>query len=124
MTLDVVAPLALEWCHHQENGTEMNRLAAKMPTAADHAPLSVLNRTGHGIRTMIVCSCEWRPAKAPQAASTMANAHMAHRRKHGLSRADYAATVFGEGPFMGLTWDEFYAANGSAVDPYTGLRDA
>lgn len=98
-----------------------NRIAVKMPTAADHAPLSVLNRTGRGIRTMTVCSCEWVPAKAPESSRTMHNSHMAHRRKHGLPRADYPATVFGEGPWMGLTWDEWYDAHGDEnVDPYTG----
>lgn len=92
-----------------------------MPTAADHAPLSVLNRTGQGIRTMIVCSCEWMPAKAPERASTRNSAHMAHRRKMGLPRSDYSTTVFGEGPWMGLTWDEWYEQHGGPdIDPYTG----
>jgi hypothetical protein len=92
-----------------------------MPAAEDHAPLSVLNRTGRGIRTMIVCSCGWMPAKAPVSATVRNNAHMAHRRNVRMPRADYANTVFGEGPFMGLTWDEWYAANGSdGTDPYTG----
>ena len=94
-----------------------------MPQASDHAPLSVLNRTGQGIRTMIVCSCEWMPAKAPVASSTMNNSHMAHRRKHGMPRADYSATVFGEGPWMGLTWDEWYGQHGGQdIDPYTGAQ--
>jgi len=98
-----------------------SRTAKLMPAPAGHAPLSVLNRTGQGIRTMIVCSCEWMPAKAPAAASTMSNAHMAHRRKQGMPRADYAAVVFGEGPWMGLTWDEWYAEHGDeGTDPYTG----
>ena len=115
----------LEWYYHLEREREMNRIAVKMPAAADHAPLSVLNRTGSGIRTMTICSCEWQPAKAPVAGSTMHNAHMAHRRKMGLPRADYSRTVFGEGPFMGLTWDEFYAGReGQAIDPFTGLRNA
>jgi hypothetical protein len=100
-----------------------NRIAVKMPAAADHAPLSVLNRTGRGIRTMTICSCEWQPAKASERGSTMSSAHMAHRRKLGLSRADYSATVFGEGPWMGLTWDEWYAQHGTeGIDPYTGNR--
>lgn len=103
----------------------MHRIAVKMPAAADHAPLSVLNRTGRGIRTTIVCSCEWMPAKAPAAASTMNNSHMAHRRKQGMPRADYSATVFGEGPWMGLTWDEWHDAHGDEnVDPYTGMSRA
>jgi hypothetical protein len=96
-------------------------IAKPMPTAADHAPLSVLNRTGHGIRTMTVCSCEWMPAKGPERGSTKNNAHMAHRRKMGMPRADYSAEVFGEGPWMGLTWDEWYAENGgTGIDPYSG----
>ena len=99
----------------------MNTIAKQMPTAADHAPLSVLNRTGHGIRTMVVCSCEWMPAKGPERGSTRNNAHMAHRRKHGMPRADYSATMLGEGPWMGLTWDEWYAEKGgTGIDPYTG----
>jgi hypothetical protein len=53
----------------------------------------------------------------------MSSAHMAHRRRLGLPRADYSATVFGEGPWMGLSWDEWYAANGGdGMDPYTGIR--
>ena len=101
----------------------MTRLAKPMPAAADHAPLSVLNHAGLGIRTMVVCSCEWMPAKPPERGSTMNNAHMAHRRKAGMPRADYSATVFGEGPWMGLTWDEWYAQHGTKnVDPYTGSK--
>lgn len=99
----------------------MNKIAKPMPTASEHAPLSILNRTGQGIRTMITCSCEWHPAKAPERASTMDNAHIAHRRSKGLRPADYSKTVFGEGPWMGLTWDEWYAKHGgSDTDPYTG----
>jgi hypothetical protein len=92
-----------------------------MPAAAEHAPLSVLNRSGHGIRTMTICSCGWKPCKAPESSRTMDNAHMAHRRHKGLPPADYAGTVYGEGPFMGLTRDEFRAQHGGRnVDPYTG----
>src|SRR5579859_1368114 len=98
-----------------------NRIAKPMPQAADHAPLSILNRTGRGIRTMLVCSCEWFPAKASERGSTRANAHMAHRRRLGLPRFNYALEVFGEGPWMGLTWDEWYAEHGGrSIDPYTG----
>jgi hypothetical protein len=92
-----------------------------MPQASDHAPLSVLNRTGAGIRTMIVCSCEWMPRKASERGSTMHVAHAAHRRSKGMPPADYAAVIFGEGPWKGLTWDEWYARHGSEnVDSYTG----
>jgi hypothetical protein len=102
----------------------MNRIAKPMPAASDHAPLSVLNRSTVGIRTMVVCSCEWMPDKPPQRGSTRSNAHMAHRRMLGLPRADYAATVFGEGPFMGLTWDQWHAEHGvGGTDPYTGSED-
>jgi hypothetical protein len=102
----------------------MTAITAKpMPAPADHAPLSVLNRTGQGIRTMTVCSCEWMAAKAPERGSTRANAHMAHRRRLGLPRADYAAEVFGEGPWAGWTWDEWHEVHGGQdVDPYTGVR--
>lgn len=92
-----------------------------MPAPADHAPLSVLNRTGHGIRTMDACSCEWMPAKGPAAGRLMHNAHIAHRRSKGLPRFDYSQEVFGEGPWAGWTWDEWYAEHGGCdVDPYTG----
>jgi hypothetical protein len=100
----------------------MDRVAVKMPEAADHAPLSVLNHSGIGIRTIVVCSCGWRPAKPPEGGMrTRYNGHMAHRRSKGMPRADYQATVFGEGPWAGMTWDDWYAAHGSeGVDPYTG----
>jgi len=99
----------------------MNQIVKAMPQAAAHAPLSILNRTGLGIRTMIVCSCEWMPARASERGSTRVNAHMAHRRKLGLPRWDYSREVFGEGPWMGLTWDEWYAKHGGqSIDPYTG----
>jgi hypothetical protein len=101
----------------------MHAIVKPMPAAGEHAPLSVLNRTGQGIRTMVVCSCEWMPAKAPHRGSTRNSAHMAHRRKVGRPRADYSATVFGEGPWMGLTWDEWHDAHGGQdVDPYTGQK--
>ena len=99
----------------------MNRIVKPMPAPADHAPLSILNRTGSGIRTMLICSCEWQPAKAPASASTRCNAHAAHRRSRGLPRADYSNTVFGEGPWTGLTWDEWYDQHGDDdTDPFTG----
>jgi hypothetical protein len=79
----------------------VNRIARQMPSAEDRAPLPVLNRIGHGIRTVIVWSCEWQPAKASERGSAMDNAHMAHHRQLGLPRADYAKTLFGEGPWMG-----------------------
>lgn len=101
-----------------------NRIAAPMPAPADHAPLSVLNRTGHGIRTMVICSCEWQPSRAPGSSRAKSNAHAAHRRKMGLPRADYAREVFGEGPWMGLTWDQWYREHGGrGIDPYTGTRE-
>jgi hypothetical protein len=97
--------------------------AKPMPAADEHAPVSILNRTGRGIRTMIVCSCEWFPKKAPEAGSTRANAHMAHRRAQGLPRFDYSREVFGEGPWAGWTWDEWYVLyGGKDIDPYTGVR--
>ena len=99
----------------------MTATAKPMPAPASHAPLSVLNRTGHGIRTMIVCSCQWTPAKAPERGSTMHVAYMAHRRKVGLPRIGRIDPVFGEGPWTGWTWDEWYDANGGQnIDPYTG----
>jgi hypothetical protein len=100
-----------------------NLITRPMPSPADHAPVSVLNRFGRGIRTMTVCSCEWMPAKPPERASTRANAHAAHRRSLGLPRADYAGEVFGEGPWMGLSWDEWYSEfGGKDIDPYTGEK--
>jgi hypothetical protein len=95
--------------------------ARPLPPAAGHAPLSVLNRTGRGIRTMDACSCEWVAANAPASMRSMHNAHMAHRRSKGLPRFDYSQVVFGEGPWTGWTWDEWYAKHGSKnIDPYTG----
>jgi hypothetical protein len=95
--------------------------ARPMPEAAEHAPLSVLNRSGQGIRTMVVCSCGWKPAKAPERGSTMHVAYMAHRRKMGLPRVDRIDPVFGEGPWAGMTWDAWYEQHGGQdIDPYTG----
>lgn len=101
--------------------------ARTMPAPAEHAPLSVLNRTGQGIRTVTVCSCEWVPS--PQAvdaagATTMDDAHAAHRDAEGMPPADYSTTVFGEGPWAGMTWNAWYAQHGSDghLDPYTGAR--
>lgn len=99
-----------------------DHVAKAMPAAEDHAPLSVVNRTGRGIATMTACSCGW-PGRASERGSTAHNSHMAHRRKLGLPRFDYSAVVFGEGPWMGLTWNEWYAAHGDEnVSPYTGLK--
>lgn len=101
--------------------TAVNKIAKPMPAPAEHAPLSILNRTGHGIRTVIVCSCEWQPKTAPDRGSTMHVAYMAHRRSEGMPRADRIDPVFGEGPWMGLTWDEWYKQHGGeGIDPYTG----
>jgi hypothetical protein len=92
-----------------------------LPAEAEHAPVSMLNRTGSGIRTVVTCSCGWKPRTAPDRASTMNSAHMAHRRSKGLPRADYNATVMGEGPWAGLTWDAWHAEHGGqGIDPYTG----
>lgn len=97
--------------------------AAAMPAAADHAPVSILNRTGQGIATVVACSCGWKPAKGSVRGSTRDNGHMAHRRSKGLPRADYSRTVFGEGPWAGLTWDEWYERfGGQDINPYTGER--
>jgi len=92
-----------------------------MPAPAAHAPISMLNRTGSGIRTIIICSCGWTPSKAPERGSTMHNAHDAHRRAHGLRKDTCPADVYGEGPAKGLTWDQWYAAN-PGLDPF-GVRD-
>jgi hypothetical protein len=100
-----------------------NLIAKPLPLPAEHAPLSVLNRSGSGIRTMTVCSCEWMPARPPASSRTAHNAHAAHRKSKGLGRADYSRTVFGEGPHAGLTWDEWYEEfGGQGTDPYTGTR--
>jgi hypothetical protein len=96
-------------------------LSPAMPAAAEHAPVSVLNRTGAGIRTVVHCSCGWVPRTAPDRGSTMNTKHARHRRTLGLDRADYAATVMGEGPWQGMTWDAWYAKHGGqGTDPYTG----
>lgn len=102
--------------------TTGNRIVRPMPAADDHLPISILNRRGRGLRTMTVCSCEWQPRNPPERSSTACNAHMAHRRAKGLPRLDnYAGEVFGEGPWMGLTWNDWYAVHGgNDLDPYTG----
>lgn len=93
------------------------------PAGDGHDPLSVLNHAGDGIRTMIICSCGQMKANPAARMSTMNNGHMAHRRRLGLPRADYTRTRFGEGPWKGLTWDEWYAKHGTeGVDPYTGRK--
>lgn len=103
------------------NGTRLSATARPLPAPDEHAPLSVINTTGSGIRTVVTCSCGWKPAKGPDRGSTMNNGHMAHRRSKGLPRADYAGTVFGEGPWAGWTWNEWYAQHGGqGLDPYTG----
>lgn len=94
-----------------------------LPALSAHAPLSVVNRTGHGIATMTICSCGWKPARASERGSTACNAHMAHRRSQKLPRADYSQAVFGEGPWTGWTWNDWYAVHGSEnVSPYTGIK--
>jgi hypothetical protein len=94
---------------------------AKLPPAGDHAPMSVLNHTGQGIRTLVACSCGVKPAKASESAAMVNNSHMAHRRKLGLPRADYRRAVFGEGPWAGMTWGDWYPLHGgNGMDPYTG----
>jgi hypothetical protein len=96
-------------------------MPTEMPAAADHAPLSVLNRTGQGIRTIVTCSCGWQPEQASEGMSAMDDAHEAHRRSLRLPPADYSLTVFGEGPWAGLTWDQWYSQHGGRdIDPYTG----
>ena len=98
--------------------------AARLPAAEAHAPLSLLNLTGQGVRTMITCSCGWGPgSQAGVGSRTLNNAHLAHRRRRGLS--GNPDTVFGEGPWAGQTWDAWYAAHrDEGLDPYTGLPRA
>ena len=104
--------------------TTGNRIVAPMPAPADHLPLSILNR-GAGVRTVIVCSCEWQPAENDDRrlrSSTSCDPHISHRAAMGLpTLPNYADVVFGEGPWMGLTWDAWYAVHKNHdVDPYTG----
>lgn len=83
-----------------------------------HAPVSFLNTTGSGIATVVGCSCGVKPRRASQTASSRQNSHMAHRRKLGLPRADYSATVYGpEYPAAGLTSEQWRAVSPDA-DPY------
>jgi len=96
-------------------------MARPLPGPDEHAPLSVLNRTGHGLRAMTVCSCGQRPARAPEHANAMFASHMAHRRRLSLPRADYSREVLGEGPWAGWTWNEWHAQfGGGDADPFTG----
>jgi len=95
--------------------------AKPLPAASEHAPVSVLNLSGRGVRTMIGCSCGRMPATPPASARTLANSHMAHRRTLGLPRAGYAQVVFGEGPWTGWTFSEWWEVHGGlGIDPYTG----
>jgi hypothetical protein len=101
-----------------------DQLAKPMPGPQAHAPVSLLNRTGRGIRTVLVCSCEAVPPAAPESSRTMTAWHEAHRAAKRMSPLpDYSGVVFGEGPWMGLTWNEWYARHGSkGLDPYTGQK--
>ena len=83
----------------------------------------ILNPHATGIRTMIVCSCGHQPAAPPQSMRTMHNSHDAHRRSLGLPRSDIQP-VFGDGPWTGLTWNEWYETHGgTGADPHTGNTD-
>jgi hypothetical protein len=105
-----------------------------LPAPAEHAGITVLNplMDHYGIRTTILCSCEAVPPAPPTSSRTMHAWHDAHRAEHGLGPADpQADIVFGQGPWTGWTWDEWYARIGrhrnkgnTSVDPYTGqVRD-
>lgn len=102
-----------------------NRIVRPMPSPAVHEPISILNRTGKGVRTLIVCSCEWQPDDPGEYYMDMVTQHELHRIRHGLPFFDYSKVVFGEGPWMGLTWDEWYHGHRPAgdhnLDPYTGV---
>lgn len=89
------------------------------PAAVEHAAVSFLNSSGHGIRTIIGCSCGEVPAKGATGASTMHASHARHRRGLGLPRFDYRRTVIGPGyAASGLTWDEWNASDRAGQDPY------
>jgi len=90
-----------------------------------HAPVTVLNRAGDGIRTFTGCVCgEGRPKTPPQSMRTSSTAYLAHLRKLGIRRPDNLAhAVYIEGPATGMTWDEWYAEtkDGPDRDPF-GIR--
>lgn len=95
-----------------------------LPSPAAHARMSELNRTGRGIRTIVTCSCGWRPSRAPESGSSRSRAWETHRRSAGVPVTDHdrGTEVFGEGPWAGWTWDEWYEVHGGRdIDPYTGV---
>jgi hypothetical protein len=70
---------------------------------------------------VVTCSCGWQPKTAPDRMSTMDDPYIAHRREQGMPYAGHIDPVFGEGPWTGLTWDEWYSQHGgTGIDPYTG----
>ena len=86
-------------------------------TTTTHDAVSFLNRSGQGIRTYVACTCGWSPKKMPTAGSTMHVAYMAHLRAVGMPRPQFLATVYGEGPAIGLTFDQWYQQFPNC-DPY------
>jgi hypothetical protein len=83
-----------------------------------HAAVSYLNTSGTGGRTVIGCSCSWKPKKGAARMSMMHVSHMAHRRQLGLPRFDYSQTTYPAGTLAeGMTWDQFYAAH-PGRDPF------
>lgn len=97
-----------------------------LPSPESHIPLSVVNDTGHGIRSLYVCSCGERPKKGSSRGSTMHVWHDNHRRKLGLEKFDivWDQTVYGPGSVAeGLTWRQ-WREMWPTFDPYTGDPDS
>ena len=100
-------------------GDPLAGLTRVLPPAEAHEPVTLINRTGAGCRTVVACSCGLGPHKGTGARDRR-RWHDGHRRGLGQIPAG-SEPVFGEGPFTGWTWDEWYATYaGLDIDPYTG----
>ncbi len=90
--------------------------------AAAHRPVMDRNRTGHGIATVIGCSCGASPKKGAARGSMQHVWYGRHAKANGVNEADMAPMTYAVGhgyPAEGMTWDEWYAAN-PGLNPFTG----
>jgi hypothetical protein len=90
-----------------------------MPAPEAHAPVLVRNTTGHGIATLLACSCGKAPAKGATRGSTQHVWQMRHRRTLGLDQSP-AQWVYGpDAAAAGHTFDSWYA-EAAGINPWTG----
>lgn len=98
---------------------------APAATAADtHRPVMALNHTGHGIGTVIGCSCGEMPAKGSLRGSTQHVWFLRHARKHGVADDAWAPMTYATGrgyPAEGMTWDDWCASH-RGMSPFTGSK--